>query len=68
MTGFEKFRPCSDCDHSVNLESQGLYCIALELRFVIDDVMHKNDMARCHETRDFRFACGHLARWFVPKR
>lgn len=61
-------RKCYDCKNKVTGIEHPEYCEAPQLAEVIDDSNgYRNTYASCQETRDFKFACGHDARWFVAK-
>lgn len=62
----EERRSCGDCAHVVaSLED---WCAAPQLAHHLDtSAGHQNAMTPCEGVRDFKHACGHAARWFVPR-
>ena len=59
-------RACRDCGHYVE-GSKPLLCQAPQLSQVLDTLVHTNEVTLCSSAREFKFACGHAARWFTPK-
>jgi hypothetical protein len=59
---------CADCANSIQSGAEYL-CAAPQLAEVLDSTRgYQNEIARCHAARDFKFACGHAARWYRPRQ
>jgi hypothetical protein len=64
-----------DCRHRILTDDFTDYCGAPQLLNVLDvhvdektGAMSQNKMTYCEGARDFKFACGHAAKWFEAKQ
>lgn len=63
-------RSCGDCAHVQVWQhaSPKRWCRAPQLLEQLDtSAGHQNSMTPCEGARDFKHACGHVARWFSPR-